>query len=364
MTSDPVSDTRSAGRGSMRILVTGGAGYIGSHTCVELLEAGHEVVVVDNLCNGSLAALRAVEVIAGRTVSFHPVDIRDRDALADVFATERVDAVFHFAALKAVGESVTLPLRYFDNNIGGLITLCQVMADADVGTFVFSSSATVYGVPERVPVAEDAPVSVTNPYGRTKLVNEEILRDLQQALPALRVALLRYFNPGGAHPSGLLGESPQDIPNNLLPFVSQVAAGRLDRVQVHGGDYPTSDGTGVRDYIHVVDLARGHIAALGALLQPDGDYVGGGVLTVNLGTGRGYSVLEIIRAFERASDRDIPYVIGPRRAGDVASCYANPERARELMGWAAEYGIDRICVDAWRWQQMRPGGYLAQGHAA
>ncbi|WP_067561473.1 UDP-glucose 4-epimerase GalE [Halofilum ochraceum] len=348
----------------MRILVTGGAGYIGSHTCVELLQAGHEVVVVDNLCNGSLAALRAVEVIAGRTLTFYPADIRDRDALADIFATEVVDAVFHFAALKAVGESVTLPLRYFDNNIGGLITLCQIMVDAGVRTFVFSSSATVYGVPERVPVAEDAPVSVTNPYGRTKLVNEEMLRDLQQAVPALRVALLRYFNPGGAHPSGLLGESPHDIPNNLLPFVSQVAAGQLDRVQVHGDDYATADGTGVRDYIHVVDLARGHIAALDTLLHPDGDYAGGGVLTMNLGTGRGYSVLEIIRAFERASGCAVPYVIGPRRPGDVASCYADPALARELMGWTAEYGIDRICADAWRWQQMHPGGYLAEGHAA
>jgi UDP-glucose 4-epimerase len=281
-----------------------------------------------------------------------------------VFATVAVDAVFHCAELKAVGESVTLPLRYFDNDIGGLITLCQVMADAGVETFVFSSSATVYGVPERVPVAEDAPVSVTNPYGRTKLVNEEMLRDLQRALPTLRVALLRYFNPGGAHPSGLLGESPRDIPNNLMPFVSQVAAGYLDRVQVHGGDYATADGTGVRDYIHVVDLARGHIAALGTLLRLDGDYAGGGVLTVNLGTGRGYSVLEIIRAFERASGRAIPYVIGPRRPGDVASCYADSGRARELMGWMAEYGIDRICTDAWRWQQMHPHGYLTEGYAA
>lgn len=348
----------------MRILVTGGAGYIGSHTCIELLEAGHEVVVVDNLCNGSLAALRAVEVIAGRSLTFYAVDIRDRDALADVFAKEAVDAVFHFAALKAVGESVTLPLRYFDNNIGGLITLCQVMADAGVGTFVFSSSATVYGVPERVPVAESAAVSVTNPYGRTKLVNEEMLRDLQRAVPTLRVALLRYFNPGGAHPSGMLGESPHDTPNNLLPFVSQVAAGRLDRVQVHGGDYPTIDGTGVRDYIHVVDLARGHLAALGTLLGAGGDYADGGVLTMNLGTGRGYSVLEIIRAFERASGRAIPYAIGPRRTGDVASCYADAGLARALMGWKAEYGIDRICADAWRWQQMHPAGYRVEGHAA
>jgi UDP-glucose 4-epimerase len=348
----------------MRILVTGGAGYIGSHTCVELLAAGHEVVVVDNLCNGSLAALRAVEAIAGRSLSFHPVDIRDRDALTDVFATEAVDAVFHFAALKAVGESVTLPLRYFDNNIGGLITLCQAMVDARVETFVFSSSATVYGVPACVPVREDAPVSVTNPYGRTKLVNEEMLRDLQRALPTLRVALLRYFNPGGAHASGMLGESPHDIPNNLLPFVSQVAAGQLDRVQVHGDDYPTADGTGVRDYIHVVDLARGHLAALDTLLNPDGVYAHGGVLTVNLGTGRGYSVLEIIRAFERASGRSIPYVIGPRRAGDVPACYADPTRARTLMGWTAEYGLERICADAWRWQQMHPGGYLAEGQAA
>ncbi len=348
----------------MRILVTGGAGYIGSHTCVELLEAGHEVVVVDNLCNGSLAALRAVEAIAGRTLSFYPVDIRDRDALADVFATEAVDAVFHFAALKAVGESVTLPLRYFDNNIGGMITLCQTMVDAGVDIFVFSSSATVYGVPERVPVDERAPLAATNPYGRTKLVNEEMLRDLQRAFPALRVALLRYFNPGGAHPSGTIGESPQDIPNNLLPYVSQVAAGRLDRLHIHGNDYETLDGTGVRDYIHVVDLARGHLAALNALMDPLGEFAGGGVLTVNLGTGHGYSVLDIVQAFERVSGRKIPYVIGPRRPGDVAACYADPHFANEHLGWRAEFGIDRICADAWRWQQLHPAGFALEGHAA
>lgn len=348
----------------MRILVTGGAGYIGSHTCVELLEAGHEVVVVDNLCNGSLAALRAVEVIAGRSLTFYPVDIRDRDALADVFATEAVDAVFHFAALKAVGESVTLPLRYFDNNIGGMITLCQTMVDAGVGIFVFSSSATVYGVPERVPVDERAPLAATNPYGRTKLVNEEMLRDLQRALPALRVALLRYFNPGGAHPSGAIGESPHEIPNNLLPYVSQVAAGRLDRLHIHGNDYDTPDGTGVRDYIHVVDLARGHLAALNALEDPLGEFARGGVLTVNLGTGHGYSVLDIVRAFERASGRTIPYVIGPRRTGDVAACYADPRFAHEHLEWRAEFGIDRICADAWRWQQLHPAGFALKGHAA
>lgn len=348
----------------MRILVTGGAGYIGSHTCVELLAAGHDVVVVDNLSNGSSGALRAVEAIAGRRVAFHPVDIRDRAALADVFERESVDAVFHFAALKAVGESVGLPLKYFDNNIGGLITLCQEMLRAGVDLFVFSSSATVYGIPEHVPVDESAPLAVTNPYGRTKLVCEDMLRDLQTAVPSLRVALLRYFNPGGAHPSGDLGESPRDLPNNLLPFVSQVAAGRLERLRIHGADYPTPDGTGVRDYIHVVDLARGHLAALDALASPAGHWRHGGVLTVNLGTGRGYSVLEVVRAFERASGRTVPYVIGPRRGGDVAACYADPARAGEWLGWRAELGIDRICADAWRWQQRHPEGHPAAGRAA
>ena len=347
----------------MRVLVTGGAGYIGTHTCVELLQAGHEVVVADNLGNSSLTAIHAVGALTGRQLRFYQVDIRDARALADVFARERVDAVFHFAALKAVGESGEQPLSYFDNNITGLITLVQVMCEAGVNNIVFSSSATVYGTPEQVPVPEDAPLAAINPYGRTKLVSEQILRDVRRAVPAMRIALLRYFNPGGAHPSGYIGESPTGRPNNLLPYVSQVAAGRHEHLRIHGADYPTPDGTGVRDYIHVVDLARGHLAALEALQR--GEYTDGeGVLVANLGTGRGYSVLEVVRAFEAASEREVPYRIGPRRVGDVASCYADPSRANALLGWHAEYGIERICADAWRWQRCPRGGQGASGRAA
>lgn len=341
----------------MRIMVTGGAGYIGSHTCVELLAEGHEVVVVDDMSNGSPVALARVERITGQAVTVHQVDVRDREALRRVFAAECVDAVMHFAALKAVSESVAQPLRYFDNNVGGTIALTEVMAEAGVDTFVFSSSATVYGVPGSVPIDEDAPLQAVNPYGRSKLMVEGMLADLQAACPGLRVACLRYFNPGGAHDSGLIGESPREIPNNLLPFVSQVAVGRLSRLQVFGGDYPTPDGTGVRDYIHVVDLARGHVAALDALLDPAGACAGGGVLTLNLGTGRGYSVFEVIRAFEQASGRAIPYNVVGRRPGDIAECYADPSRAECLLGWRAERGLERICGDAWRWQQANPDGY-------
>jgi len=321
------------------------------------MAAGYEPVVVDNLANGSREAVRRVEEIAGRSLVFHQADIRDRDRLDAILRETPVEAALHFAALKAVGESVSDPLRYFDNNVGGTITLCQALAAAGVDAFVFSSSATVYGVPEHVPVDEDAPLSVVNPYGRTKLMSEQILSDLHVARPDLRVALLRYFNPGGAHPSGRIGESPKSVPDNLLPYIARVAVGDLPTLRVFGGDYPTPDGTGVRDYIHILDLARGHVVALNALLDRQGPYAGGGMLTVNLGTGRGYSVLEMLHAFELAVGRELPCEIVDRRPGDVAECYADPSRAERLLGWKAELGIDRICADAWRWQKANPQGF-------
>ncbi len=334
------------------ILVTGGAGYIGSHTCIELMAAGYEVVVVDNFSNSKPEALRRVEELAGRPLKgFYQADIRDKQALREIFAAHAVEAVIHFAALKAVGESVAQPLRYYDNNIAGTVALAQVMAEAGVKSLVFSSSATVYGDPASVPIREDFPTGPTNPYGRTKWMMEFVLSDLAQADPAWRVALLRYFNPVGAHPSGRIGEDPNGLPNNLMPFVSQVAVGRLPRLRVLGGDYPTPDGTGVRDYIHVVDLAKGHVAAVRRLAEQTG------VLTVNLGTGRGYSVLDVVRAFEAASGRPVPYEIVERRAGDVAQCYAETALAEQLLGWRAERGIDEMCVDTWRWQSSNPQGY-------
>jgi len=335
----------------MRVLVTGGAGYIGSHTCVELLAAGMEVVVVDNLSNSKQEALRRVQSIAGRPLGFIRADLRDRAALDAIFGSHDFDAVIHFAGLKAVGESVQKPLEYYDNNIGGTLRLCEAMAAAGVKRIVFSSSATVYGDPASVPIREDFPRSATNPYGRSKLFIEEILRDLWTSDPDWSVSLLRYFNPVGAHPSGLIGEDPSGIPNNLMPYIAQVAVGKLPELSVFGNDYPTPDGTGVRDYIHVVDLARGHLAALHRLQG------GPGVMTHNLGTGQGYSVLEMIAAFERASERPIPYRIVERRAGDIATCYANPGRAREELGWQAEYGIDAMVADTWRWQSMNPRGF-------
>jgi UDP-glucose 4-epimerase len=349
----------------MNVLVTGGAGYIGSHTCVELLQAGHEVIVVDSLCNSSPVALERVAELAGRFPVFHRADIRDREALRAVFREHAVQAVIHFAGLKAVGESVAKPLVYYDNNVSGSVALFEAMAEAGVKTLVFSSSATVYGDPHAVPIREDFPLSAANPYGRTKLMIEEILRDLQAADPAWRVGLLRYFNPVGAHPSGRLGEDPRGIPNNLMPYITQVAVGRLPRLRVFGGDYATRDGTGVRDYIHVADLARGHLAALAALADPAGPHAAGGVLTVNLGTGHGYSVLEVIRAFERASGRSIPFEIVARRPGDIAACYADPSKAQALLGWKAEYGIERMCEDAWRWQVNNASGYgrMLESHA-
>lgn len=335
-----------------RVVVTGGAGYIGSHTCVELLQAGHEVVVVDNLSNAKAEALRRVEELAGRSLAaFHRVDVQDREAVRAVFQIAPVDAVVHFAALKAVGESVREPQRYYQNNIGGTLALTQVMAEAGVKTLVFSSSATVYGDPPAVPIREDFPTGPTNPYGRTKWVTEMLLRDLASADPGWRIALLRYFNPVGAHPSGLIGEDPNGLPNNLMPYVSQVAVGRLPRLRVFGGDYATSDGTGVRDYIHVVDLAAGHLRAV--------DYLAShaGMVTVNLGTGRGYSVLEVVRAFEQACGRPVPYDIAARRPGDIAECWAAPGLAAELFGWKAERDLADMCRDAWRWQEMNPLGY-------
>lgn len=333
------------------ILVTGGAGYIGSHTVVELLAAGHELLILDNFSNSSARVLERIERISGRCPLFVEGDIRDRALLDGLFAQYPIKAVIHFAGLKAVGESVEQPLRYYDNNVVGSLCLFEAMAAAGVCRLVFSSSATVYGDPHAVPIDEGFPLQATNPYGRSKLIIEDMLRDIGHADPRWRVALLRYFNPVGAHASGLIGEDPQGIPNNLMPFVAQVAVGRREVLSVFGGDYPTPDGTGVRDYIHVVDLARGHLAALDRL-----DTLAG-VVPVNLGTGRGYSVLEVVAAFEKASGRPVPYRIVDRRPGDVAACYADPARAQELLGWSAKLDIGAMCADAWRWQSANPLGF-------
>lgn len=335
----------------MRILVSGGTGYIGAHTCVQLLQRGDEVVIVDNLVNSKRGVLERIREVAGREAVLHEVDLRDAAGLRAVFAHQPIDAVLHFAGLKAVGESVREPIRYYENNINGSLALFTVMAEFGVKTIVFSSTATVYGDPERMPIREDFAVNPTNPYGRGKLIVEDMLRDIAAADADWRVGLLRYFNPVGAHPSGLLGEDPTGVPNNLMPYVAQVAVGRLSELCVFGGDWPTTDGTGVRDYIHVVDLARGHLAALDYLAEHPG------VLTVNLGTGRGYSVLEMIAAFERASGRKIPYRIVARRAGDVAASWADPSLARDLLRWEAKLDIDDMCRDAWTWQSRNPSGY-------
>ena len=327
------------------ILVTGGTGYIGSHTVVELMASGKDVLIVDNLCNSKASVLDRIERIAGRRPGFAQLDVRDRIALRKLFSAHRVDAVIHFAGLKAVGESVTRPLAYYDNNVSGSVALFECMVEAEVKTIVFSSSATVYGDSPQMPIREEFPLSASNPYGRTKLMIEEILRDLAKSASGWEVALLRYFNPVGAHASGLIGEDPNGIPNNLMPYIAQVALGTLKELPVYGNDYPTPDGTGVRDYIHVVDLARGHLAALTALRTHSG------VLTVNLGTGRGYSVLEMVHAFAAVSGKPVPYRIVERRQGDIAQCYADPTFARKLLGWQAELGIDAMCADAWRWQQ-------------
>ena len=327
------------------ILVTGGTGYIGSHTVVELLNAGHDVLILDNLCNSKRSVVDRIEKIAGRRPDFIEGDIRDRAALQRLFAANRIAAVIHFAGLKAVGESIEKPQRYYDNNVGGSTVLLECMTEAGVRQMVFSSSATVYGDPASVPISEDAPLSATNPYGESKLMIENMLRDAQRADAAWHIALLRYFNPVGAHASGLIGEDPNGIPNNLMPFVAQVAVGKLKELSVFGSDYPTPDGTGVRDYIHVVDLARGHLAALKTIARTPG------LVTVNLGTGQGYSVLEMVRAFEAASGRSVPYKQVARRSGDIASCYADPAYALKTLGWRAEFGINEMCRDAWRWQQ-------------
>jgi UDP-glucose 4-epimerase len=334
------------------VLVTGGAGYIGSHTCVALLEAGHEVVVVDNLCNSHEAVFERITEIAGRAVSaFHRVDVRDADALARVFAAHDIDAVVHFAALKAVGESVARPLAYYDNNVGGTVALLRAMGAAGVRRIVFSSSATVYGEPVAVPIREDFPLAPTNPYGWTKWMMERVFEDVVAAGEDWSVAVLRYFNPVGAHPSGRIGEDPRGVPNNLMPYLSQVAVGRLPELFVFGDDYPTMDGTGVRDYIHVVDLAEGHVRAVGHLASMRG------LTTLNLGTGCGYSVLQVRSAFERVSGRRVPYRVVPRRPGDIAECWADPARAQSLLGWRARRGLDDMCADAWRWQAANPAGY-------
>ena len=334
------------------ILVTGGAGYIGSHTCVELLNAGYEVVVVDNLCNSCKESLKRVEEITGKPVTFYEADLLDEPALEHIFQNEKIDAVIHFAGLKAVGESVYKPLEYYHNNITGTLILCDVMRRHGVKNIVFSSSATVYGDPAFIPITEECPKGeITNPYGRTKGMLEQILTDLHTADPEWKVMLLRYFNPIGAHKSGRIGENPKGIPNNLLPYVAQVAIGKLKCVGVFGNDYDTPDGTGVRDYIHVVDLARGHVKAIEKFKENKG------VLIYNLGTGHGYSVLQVIAAFSKACGKEIPYEIKPRRAGDIATCYCTPAKAKAELGWEAEYGIEEMCADSWRWQSQNPNGY-------
>jgi UDP-glucose 4-epimerase len=335
------------------ILLTGATGYIASHTWLALQAAGFDVVGVDDFSNSSPEVLNRLQRLGGRAPTFERVNVCDASAMAGVFARHGIDAVVHFAAFKAVGESTALPLAYYRNNLGGLVTVCEAMRAAGCGRIVFSSSATVYGDPARLPITEDMPLSATNPYGQTKLVSEIILRDLGAADPAWQTACLRYFNPVGAHASGLIGEDPRGTPNNLMPYVAQVAVGRRDRLSVFGNDYPTPDGTGVRDYIHVVDLAEGHVAALRRLLDVPGS------ITVNLGTGRGYSVLELVAAYARASGRPVPYQIVPRRPGDVAACYADPALARQLLGWRAQHDLDRMCADSWRWQTLNPHGYQA-----
>ena len=337
----------------MRILVTGGAGYIGSHTCIELLEQGHEVIVVDNLCNSSRVSLERVETITGKKVTFYEADLLDRKALDEIFEHESIDAVIHFAGLKAVGESVAKPLEYYHNNITGTLILCDVMREHKVKNIIFSSSATVYGDPAFVPITEECPKGeITNPYGQTKGMLEQILTDLHTADPEWNVIILRYFNPVGAHKSGLIGEDPAGIPNNLTPYITQVAVGKLKEVGVFGNDYDTPDGTGVRDYIHVVDLALGHVKALEKMASSEPL-----VRIYNLGTGQGFSVLQMIEAFSKACGKTIPYSIKPRRPGDIAECYADAALAKKELGWEAERGIDEMCEDSWRWQSGNPNGY-------
>lgn len=335
----------------MKILVTGGAGYVGSHTCVELLNAGYEIVVLDNLCNSSVKSLDAVKKITGKDFPFYEVDLLDYEGTENVFKKEKIDSVIHFAGLKAVGESTNMPIRYYHNNITGTLNLVDIMEKYGVYNIVFSSSATVYGMPKTVPITEDFPLSTTNPYGSTKLMLENILTDVFKANDKWSVTLLRYFNPIGAHKSGTIGEDPKGIPNNLLPYVAQVAVGKLEKVHVFGSDYPTVDGTGVRDYIHVVDLALGHLKAVEKKTGEQGVHI------YNLGTGNGYSVLQVISAFEKACGKKLPYQIDPRRPGDIAECWADASKAAKELGWKAEREIAEMCEDSWRWQSTNPNGY-------
>ena len=335
----------------MAVLVTGGAGYIGSHTSIQLLEAGYDVIIVDNLCNSDKVVLKRIEELAGKAPKFYEIDITDKEKLEVVFKENKINAVMHFAALKAVGESVAKPIEYYSNNLINTLVLFELMKKYNVNNFVFSSSATVYGDPETLPILEDFPLSVTNPYGRTKLMVEDMLRDICFADKSLNVAILRYFNPIGAHKSGIIGEEPNGIPNNIMPYITKVAVGQLPHLNVFGDDYDTVDGTGVRDYIHVLDLAQGHVKALEKLSENPG------LVTYNLGTGKGYSVLELVKAFSKASGKEIPYKIAERRQGDIAACYADPTKAEKELGWKAKFGIDEMCEDSWRWQSQNPNGY-------
>lgn len=336
----------------MKILVTGGAGFIGSHTCVELLDAGYDVVVLDNLVNSCKEAIKRVEKITGKRILFYPVDLLDIDGVDSVFSKENIDAVMHFAGLKAVGESVAKPWEYYNNNITGTLNLCHSMKKHGVKNIIFSSSATVYGEPSEMPITEECPKGqITNPYGHTKSMLEQIFTDIYNADKTWNIVLLRYFNPIGAHESGLIGEEPNGIPNNLVPYISKVAVGKLEKLGVFGNDYPTIDGTGVRDYIHVVDLAKGHVMALKNIINETG------LSIYNLGTGKGYSVLQVVDAYQKASGKSIPYEIKDRRPGDIAVCYADSTKAKKELGWEAQYDIERMCVDSWRWQSMNPNGY-------
>lgn len=334
-----------------KILVTGGTGFIGSHTCVALTNAGYSVVVMDNLVNSKVESIARIEMITGKHIRFYRTDMLDEEGMRQIFEDNKIDAVIHFAGLKAVGESVQKPLEYYHNNISGTLSLLRVMREYGCRTMIFSSSATVYGCNNPVPYQEDMPTSATNPYGYTKVMIEQMLRDICVADPQFSVVALRYFNPIGAHESGLIGENPNGIPNNLVPYVAQVAQGKLEKVSVYGDDYDTPDGTGVRDYIHVVDLARGHVAALKKLSQNCGLFL------CNLGTGKGYSVLDVLHAYEKACGKPLPYVIDPRRPGDIAACWADPSKAREELGWEAQYGIEEMCASSWKWQSMNPNGY-------
>jgi len=338
-----------------KILVTGGTGYIGSHTCVVLIDNGFEPIVVDNLCNSNLVVLDRIATITGHRPAFYEADIRDTNSVGNILREHEIAAVMHFAGLKAVGESVGQPLRYYRNNVEGSLKLCQTLHEAGVRRFLFSSSATIYGMPDTLPIHETAPIRPTNPYGHTKAFIEQILQDLHHANPEWRMGLLRYFNPVGAHESGLIGEDPKGMPNNLMPFISQVAAGRREFLSVFGNDYPTPDGTGIRDYIHVMDLAEAHVSGLEHLFRNEG------LFTVNVGTGRGYSVIEVVKAFERASGLPVPYRIVARRPGDIAACYADVTRSREMLGWKTRRNLEHMCADAWRWQSSNPHGYDGSG---